>query len=372
MSANRFTLREFLDSLPDTQDAYDRVRDEVTDLLDTWGLDPEFVGRDPAELDDDQGAFRYQYMTEYVFVRGPKGNKSYLPVQFKTILYTTTPITDAMERYLIDVHNGRLRTLFNTGVYDGYMEGFNFSDSTSSREGHDGSEVVPRQDIPQTGIGIPRWEVEVYYDTGLAGAASGFSLDFEVEEDVWQAPDAPQHEVWYISPKGKGLNTARSPPSYEIGPKPRTPARERAKQAAGKRVYLAGKVVGEVTQRGTTWFRKEYAGSGKYTDRAEILASRPVTHQKLSPGGRLYKVAEDANSIYLVPDEPVDFDPTDPDTVSEDATGTRSYQRHLRDPQDTATTFVVQRDEDLKGALGKYDPPVERDITTETNFGAHR
>lgn len=369
MSTNSLRLREWLDRTPDTTAWYQQARDDVADLLNTWGLDPEYIGRGASELPDDIGAHRYQYMSEYIFVRKTAGRKnSYLPVQFKSILYTTSPVTDPMQRYLQETHNGRLRALFDTGVYDGYMTGFNFSGKSTSSEGDDGSIIVPAREVPETGIGVPRWEVEVYYDSGLAGAAEGFSLDFEIESVEVHTPDAPQEEVWYVSPKGKGLNESRSPPSYEIGPKPRTDARERAKNAHGKTVYLAGSPIGTVTTRGTTWFRYEYKRGGQYTDRATILDTKPIHYNKLSPGAKLYKVAEDTDSVYLVADEPSGFHEADPTTVDVGATGEKSIQQRVRDPSSSATTFIVENDRDIGGALGRYDAGDERDITEEREF----
>lgn len=367
MARNRLRLRDILDRAPNRSDIADRVRDEVSDLLDVWGLDPEYVGMGPDDLDDDQGAFRYQYTSEYIFSRekgqGFGGRNSGYPVQFKTIIYTTMPVTDDLERYLIDTHNARLRTLFNTDEYESYMDGFDFWEKVTDVEGKDGSVIVPPDDVPETGIGIPRWEVEVYYDT-IAGAASGYSLDFEIEETEDDTPDAPQNEVWKIRSK----NTARN--DYEIGPKPSTRASERGRNLNGKTVYIAGKQVGKVTSRGTVWMSIDYErpGATKYKSRRQVLDETPVNYQSLSKGANLYKVSEDEDSVYLVTDEPVNFNPADPDTVDPSATGEREMTLQIRDPAATKTTFVVKQDENIGGALGLYDPIVQRDIVEGTNF----
>ena len=367
MSTSRFNLRDILDRAPSRDDIAQRVRDEVSDLLDVWGLDPKYVGKGPDDLDDDQGAFRYQYVSEYIFSRGGSGGfgsrQSGYPVQFKTIIYTTVPITDDLERYLIDTHNARLKTLFNTDEYEGYMDGFDFWEKITDTEGADGSIIVPPQDVPETGIGIPRWEVEVYYDD-LAGAAKGYSLDFELSEDEDQKPDAPQNEVWKVRSK----NTARN--DYEIGPAPGTEASKRGRNLNGKRVYVAGKPVGTITSRGTVWMSIDYErpGAAKYTSRKQILDQTPVNYQALSKGSKLYKVSEDADSVYLVTQEPVNFDPTGPESVAPEATGERDLTLQIRDPAATKTTFVVEQDEDIGGALGLYDPIVQRDIVERTEF----
>lgn len=366
MAQNSLRLRDILDRAPSRNDIAQRVRDEVSDLLDVWGLDPEYVGMGPDELDDDQGAFRYQYVSEYIFSRGGGGfgsRGSGYPVQFKTIIYTTMPITDDLERYLIDTHNARLRTLFNTDEYESYMDGFDFWEKVTDVEGKEGEIIVPPQDVPETGIGIPRWEVEVYYDD-LAGAASGYSLDFELEEDEQKRPDAPQQEVWRVRSK----NIARN--DYEIGPEPGTRASKRGRNLNGKKVYIAGKPVGKVTSRGTVWMSIDYErpGATTYKSRKQILDETSVNYQALSKGSKLYKVSEDADGVYLVTQEPIRFDPADPQSVDPGATGERELTLQIRDPAATKTTFVVMQDEDIGGALGLYDPVVQRDIVDKTEF----
>lgn len=363
---NSLNLRRLLDRAPSGSQIVDRVRDEVTDLLDIWGIDPEYVGAGPDELDDDQGAFRYQYTAEYIFSRGGGGfggRRSGFPVQFKTIIYTTTPVTDDMRRYLIDTQNARLRTMFNTDEYEGYMDGFQFWDKITNEEGNNGDIVVPAADVPDSGIGIPRWEVEVYYDQ-LAGAASGYSLDFEVEEIEEDTPNAPQNEVWRVRSK----NTARG--DYEIGPEPGTEASKRGRELSGKTVYVAGKPVGQITKRGTVWMKIEYArpGQAKYKSRKQILDDTSTTHHDLRKNSKLYKVSESADAVMLATQEPIRFDPADPSTVNPDATGTRETTLQIRDPAATSTTFVVQNDENIRGALGRYDPVVQRDIATSTEW----
>lgn len=368
MSASSLNLRAVLDRAPSRDDIAQRVRNEVSDLLDIWGLDPQYVGRGPDDLDDDQGAFRYQYVSEYVFSRGGGGEsygnrQSGFPVQFKTIIYTTVPITDDLERYLIDTHNARLRTLFNTDEYESYMDGFDFFEKVTDTEGADGSIIVPPQDVPKTGIGVPRWEVEVYYDT-LAGSASGYSLDFELAEDEDKRPDAPQNEVWKVRSK----NVARN--DYEIGPAPGTEASKRGRNLNGKTVYIAGKPVGSITKRGTAWMSIDYErpGAATYKSRQQVLDETTINYQALSKGSKLYKVSEDADSVYLVTQEPINFDPSDPAVVDPGATGEREMTLQIRDPAATKTTFIVEEDDNIGGALGQYDPIVQRDIVERTEF----
>lgn len=365
---NSLNLRRLLDRAPSGSQIIDRVRTEVSDLLDIWGLDPEYVGAGPDDLDDDQGAFRYQYTAEYIFSRGSGGSgfggrRSGFPVQFKTIIYTTTPVTDDMRRYLIDTQNARLRTLFNTDEYESYMDGFQFWEKTTNEEGNDGSIVVPADDVPGSGIGIPRWEVEVYYDD-LAGAASGYSLDFEIEETEEDTPDAPQNEVWRVRSK----NAARG--DYEIGPAPGTEASKRGREISGKTVYVAGKPIGTMTKRGTVWMKIEYASPSraKYKSRKQILDGTATTHHDLRKNSKLYKVSESEDAIMLAVQEPLGFSGDDPSTVDPTATGTRETTLQIRDPAATKTTFVVEKDENLRGALGRYDPIVQREIVDGTEW----
>lgn len=135
-----------------------RVMDAPIGALDEWGLDPEWLGKSLTELDDVQQyaqPYRMQVLFGYVYVAGSGENKSYGGVQFRTHIETIGEPPQRM-REALEAAALRLQTIFDSGVYDDYMTGFNFAD------GWKNVEVQPIGGDEVHRLGIPQFEVEVY------------------------------------------------------------------------------------------------------------------------------------------------------------------------------------------------------------------
>lgn len=372
-SRRQVTLTELFEGIPTPRDIIDQFRKNVDDVSDALGIDLEWFGRQPGDVEEEYGdedIVRYQYMTQYIFSanRGPAGWRdrgSGYPVQFKSIVYMVGDPPDDMQRYLRETHNGRLRTLFNTGPYStpppGYMDNFDFWEKSTSTEG---PHPVGIDEVPDTGLGVPRWEVEVYFDDrDMAGYAHGWSSDFGIEEEEVETPE-PGEETWHIT----GWNPSRG--DYQISPPGATAARERAKNIQGKRLFINGFPVGTIDSEGRAWLKKSYANPARqeYTDRATIIEQSGTPYQALSKGVNLYKVQETSGGIYLSTVSPRGFTPEDADAIDPEATGRKGLVEKLTiDPSDP-TQFFIEQDENRRGALGRYPDGDAREIKQESDF----
>lgn len=364
------SLRNYTEGLlarPGNYAVVRRVKEAVQSIADDIGLPLDLFGARPGELDDDTAVVRYQYTTEFFFVAssGSQDDTDIGQVQFRTTLYTLTDPSDRVKDYLKGINHLRLHTLFNSGVYDGYMSGFNFFERSESEEvGH----VVGRDEIPATGLGVPNFSTEVYDEDGdIAGYSRGYSMDFGVHKIEHTTAESPSGEVWKI----RSFNEPRG--DYEISSKPNTPARERAKNAAGKVAYINGIPAGSITSRGTIWFSKEHTNPAQatYRDRAYITEHTGTPYQALSVGAKLYKVNETPNGVYFSTVEPRDFDTISPEDVDPDATET-VYEEAVMDlDEDEPTIFVVSEDVADPWALGKRPNSTTVEIQRETEFTMH-
>lgn len=327
-----------------------RVREAAQRISSGLGVDLDLFGARPGELDDDVGVLRYQYSTtfDYFTNRGSRGDTDIGQVQFRTTLYTLADPSDEVKEYIKGVNHLRLHALFDTGKYKGYMTGFEFIDRSENEEE---GELVGRDEIPATGLGVPNFSCEVYDEDGqLVGHSTGYSMDFGVhQQDTITGDDAPEGEVWQV----RSFNQSRG--DYEVSPDARTPARERAKGAQGKTVYINGAPVGSVTSRGTVWLTKEHQrpGAATYRSRKWLTDNTSTPYQALSPGSQVYKVNETGDGLYFSTVKPRDFDAVAAEQVDEDATQTIETEAVMDLDEDEPTTFVVTEDEADEWALGK-------------------
>jgi hypothetical protein len=255
--------------------------------------------------------------------------------------------------------NGRLRTLFNSGPYQGYMSGFNFIDTVTNVE--DDSIAADEAN----NIGVPQFEVLVTKGGRQQGQATGFAYPFEVQQTTLEEEGVPQNEVWSLAKQGD---------RYRIAPPGRTNSRQRAEAINGKSVYVNGALIGEMASGGRVWLRNEYQSDdqtyrGQHS-RRWLINNTGATASALRDGGNLYKVRETNSRVELVTasDKPDDFDAADPETVSESAVvaETTTIETVEFAPE---TTFDIRTD---SGAMmGRYDPPEKRDISDETEFILH-
>lgn len=340
-----------------------RVREAAQRITSGLGVDLDLFGARPGELDDDVGVLRYQFSTvfEYYTSRGGGGDTEIGQVQFRTTLYTLADPSDEVKDYIKSINHLRLHALFDTGKYNGYMTGFEF---ISRSENEESAQLVGRDEIPATGLGVPNFSCEVYDDDGdIVGYSKGYSMDFGVhQEQTVVGGDAPEGEVWRVGSENDGR--------YEIKPKARTPARERAKNASGKTVYINGVPTGSVTGRGTTWVRREHQrpGAATYRSRKWLTENTGTPYQALSPGSKVYKVKETGDGLYFSTVKPSDFTVSDPTTIDPDATQTIESEAVMDLDEDTPTTFVVTEDEDDPWALGKRNLSQTVKIDTEVDW----
>lgn len=362
-------IRDFLTN------AYGYIRNTLADV----GIDTSWWGESPWDITDTgEDIWVYQYVDAYSggelksghgFAQGQgenpltKGSPS-PEVQFKTGIYVIGEPTEELKNRIKTVDNARLVTMFDTREYAGYMSGFGFQER---REYTQLERVSQREAAQKGGLGVPWFEVEAYDENGeLAGYADGTFNPFTTENKevtVSEGEDPPQ-EVWRVR---TGLNRSRGAGGqWEVGPRKNTAASKRARQASGKDVYIGPFKIGTVTQRGTTWLRREYANGGKYSDKATITSQSGIPPQALQKGAKLYKYKETSNSIHLSTTKPATgYDPVDADDVSEDALGEETTTQRVTDillDEDEPTQFTVKTDEQVTRLLGVYDPPVVRDI----------
>lgn len=375
------------------------IREQVQSRIDD--IAPEWLGARQADLgpgiEDD--VYRTQFVVAYKYDAGPPDESIEAEAQFKTILYTLGEPSGALPR-MRETDNPRLRTMFNTGPYgkaalgggyrgaspdaDGYMSGFRFYEKEIRIEG---PETVGRSAVPDTGLGVPRFEVEVYNEDGiLSGHAYGSYFPYEripgESYTVLEGRPEPGGEKWKVL----GYDTSEE--RYEIGPVggsggQSVPARERLKRMAregeSKTVYINGFPIGKPQQtRGTVRFKKEFERpwQAKWTDRATIIEETGTPPQALQHsntperGASLWKVRETADSIILSTKRPRGFDPVDPDSVDPEGFGQEMVRYSDPDEIDYAddTQFTVEEDERDIRHMGFYSEGVTRSIETGTEF----
>ena len=324
-----------------------------TGELDVWSMSPEWLGKHGSETSATDYR-RYQYDRMYFYIRRtPTGALEYHPIEFRTYVNWIGELPDELRRHIRETVNARLRTLFNTGPYEGYMDGFDFQRHASNIE-HDRRTQIAEDEAMH--LGIPQFQVFVIQDGEKKGAADGFFDPFRAIEDV------PGDETWNVT-----RNLARD--TYEI--RPQGNARRRL-EGQRKQVFVNGRFVGNISpSRGTVEIKSEYdTKSGLYkdshTDRdmhsREALKDAGMHANELVKGGQVYKVNETSDKILLVTSRrrtPDDFDPVA--TIAETLVDGARLEIN-----DTETTFVVRND--TGPMLGRYDPPEVRDIEYETEW----
>jgi hypothetical protein len=386
MSGEQTQLVEYVGGEQFNQDIRDylagvagTLRNTVRDL----GFDLDWWGRDPFDPDVEGEIHVYQFVQ--AFSKGRLGDRydfdsqesarqgSPSPeVQIKTGIYVIGEPTDELKEHIRTISNPRTVTLFNTREYATYLAGFGFME----RKTYTQSEEVSARDVRQKGygLGVPWFEVEAYDEDGsLEGYADGYFNPFETETQTirWeQGEEPPQHEVWKVGSRQSHETGDR----YQLSPEGNTPAKDRAKAAAGKTVILNGFPIGSVLQGGRARLKTQYKNPNRaqYASRKQILEGSGTPYQALSKGANIYKVEETDDTLVFSTTEPErDYDPQPPEEISPDAVGVESGSREvteiLLDP-DEPTQFVVETDEDQGRLLGLYDPPVVREISEETSL----
>lgn len=363
------SIRRFADAVvarPGRFDVIQRVRERVSDITSGIGVPFDLFTARPGELPDDAQPLRYQYSTVFeYYTRDSDGDTDIGHVQFRTTVYVLSDPSDEFKDYIKDISHKRLHALFETGQYDGYMSGFGFVSRSTNEED---PKPVGLDEVPPTGMGVPNFSCEVYNDDGdMVGYSSGYSLDFGVHKNQVQTDEAPGGETWRI----RSFNEPRG--DYEISPKPDSPARERAKNAAGKTAYINGVPVGAITSRGTVWFTKEHTSPSQatYRDRKYLTENTGTPYQAVSTGSKLYKVNETPTGLYFSTVEPQGFADTDPDTIDPGATGTIKEESILDFDASEPTTFIVTQDVADPWALGKRSQDTAVEIDTEVDFTIH-
>jgi len=397
MSTDQTPLQQFT---PDPNRLFNNFRDfisgvtgRVLNTAASAGIDLEWLTQSPLNTQPDGDVWVYQYVEAYskgslgerYGFRDPRGKRpirdgSPSPeVQFKTGIYVVGEPTDEIEHRISDIDNSRLITLFDTDVYAGYMSGFGFSE----RDVYVQRERVSAREVEAKGygLGVPWFEVEAYDEDGnLSGLADGYFNPFSTVTKIidWErGEDPPQQEVWKFGSRQKHESGDR----YQISPPPKTPARERAKNATGKTAIINGFPVGSVLDGGRLRLKVEYRSPNraKFTSRKQIIEGSGTPYQALSEGANLYKVRETDDQLIFSTKPPEGFDAPDPEDISPDAvgveTGTDEVTEILLD-DDEPTEWVVETDkrEDLPPdgrtgrMLGLYDPIVTRDIERGTDL----
>lgn len=324
------------------------------DELRAWNIGPEWLGENGEDVAADDYR-RYQYDRMYFFpVR--KGNRTeYHPVEFRTYVNWIGELTESLREHIRETVNARLRTLFNTDVYEHYMDEFNFLRHATNVE-HDRSTQIAEDEAMH--LGIPQWQVFIIKNGDKQGAADGFFDPFRAVEY------APRNEIWNVT-----KNPARG--TYEV--RPQGAARNRL-EGQRKEVFVNGKFVGNTSpSRGTVEIKTEYdTKSGRYKDSRtgrdmhsrETLKQAGMHANELVKGGQVYKVNESKDKILLVTSKrrtPDEFDPTPPESFTDEM-----VQGAFLELNDAHTAFVVRND--TGPMLGRYDPPTVRDIEYETEF----
>lgn len=375
MSSGQRSLAEFVSSSTDRfRETFGDVREALISRIESLGISMDWlesgVGDLSGEEIDDLHRFQYAMVFEFPMnaSRGSGWESVLGSVQFKTIIYTVGEPPAALKRRFRQTDNQRLRTMFNSGPYDGYMDGFHFVDAYSDEE----TAQVSAREVRNSGVGLGkiRWEVEAYDDSGtLLGHANGEANPYSVEEDievVTEGEPLPGGEVWRTT----GFSEARN--QYQIAPEPDSPARERAKAIAGKDVYLNGFRIGQVLgDRGRIRLKKEHKNraQAKYASRQQIIEASGTPYQAIALNTKYYKVGETADKLILSTARPRNFEAIDPGAIDPEGVGQRTTERirrYLTLSEDDPTQFRVFEDVQDIRLLGLYSPDTVRDITKRT------
>lgn len=330
-------------------------------LLDQYGLEPRWLGKQPYELDDvdDLTFWRYQFDRIYFYVRSDDDAGSELqPVEFRTFIYTVGKPTGGIRDFIKDHANPRLQYIYDSGPYEGYMTGFNFPFHSSNIED---DEVAADE---ASNLGIPQFEVLVSENSRVRGQATGFFDPFGIKQKRRVKPTAGQ-EVWNLS-----YNNSRE--SYQVTAPPRSRSSQRAKQISGKAAYVNGKRVGDVTSDGRVWIKKSYQSNDQryrgMVSREFLVNNTDATYSAIRDGGNLYKTRETDSSIYFVTAKakPADFNPVDADEIDPSATGEVIETRtDLVLEEDVETDFNIRNEE---GMLSRHNTPTIRSTDVEADF----
>lgn len=339
----RYTPKAFAESsrVPDA-----RARRE----LQAFGLNPETVGKQPDEIDA-QSLYRYQYDVVYVYPRRVSGDENeYYPVEFRTYIYTTEPLPDAAKRHIKSRDNPRLQRAFDSGPYGrGQIRGFGFIDKQTFVE----EDEVALDEA--NNIGVPQFEVLIVKDDAIQGHAGGFFDPFGIFRAV------PSNEEW---------NITKNPSRDEYEFRPQSNALKRL-EGQRKQVYLNGKFIGNLSpSRGSVALKTEYGTKdGTYKDsetgqqmhsRQKLIDEGLFHPNAIAEDGKVYKVDETDDKIFLVATKPDDFEPTPADEVPT----TAGEQATLGWSE--GTTFDIRHDDGP--LMGEYDAPTRRTITDGTEM----
>jgi hypothetical protein len=324
----------------------------VSRELDAWGLDPSWLGQQDAPNADVPKLDRYQYGVTYNFVTQAPGGKEYNPIEFRIFIYTVRGIPPAFKQDIRETLIGRLRELFDSGPYQGWIPGFAPYEKVSAVE----DDKVAADEV--NNLGIPQFEVRIEKG-GSESSAGGFLDPFALFSQ------APQQEEWDIT-----KNPARE--TYEFRPQGR--ARQRMEDTQ-KQVYLNGKYIGNVSpSRGAVELKMEYSSNDntwKNSDtglqmwsRRKFIDQGLATAASVRKGGKVYKVNETESVVNLVATKPDDWNPTPPDEIPPEMAERTVSLEFSED-----TLFDIRYD---RGPLlGKYDAPTTRRIERETDFVIH-
>lgn len=387
--ADQNTLTDYVEE-PDA--LFGDVRDYVGDIYgtirnraSTFGLDLDWLSDQPrdAEIDDSEDIWVFQYVVAYSkgsLAQGYAWGDDKAPVrdgspspevQFKVGIYVVGEPTDDLKNRIRQIDNPRLVTLFNTDVYQGYMDGFGFEE----KKEYEQNERVSAREVEQKGygLGVPWFEVEAYDEDGsLEGYADGYLNPFSrdvVERVTERGAEPPQREIWQFSGRqSRGNGQYR----YRVKPQGNTGAKERAKKIAGKDAYLNGHYVGSILSGGRFQLRVEYDNPNlaSRASRKQIIESG-TPYQALSEGANVYKVREESDKVIFSTTKPADWEADDPDQIDPDAVGVERQVEQVTEiliDEDEPTQFTVETDENDGRLLGIYSPIVVRDIERETDL----
>lgn len=271
---------------------------------------------------------------------------------------------------------------------DGYLSGF---DPWENGHEYANWEVEPvargEQHNPP---GVIDWSTEIYLDVkglkyaNLSGAAAGISNPWRHETQRIEG-----QEAIHVAPHVWKLDTYDSRPGYyELRPPAGTDARERYREGAGngKMVYINGKYVGQMDDKGRAWLKKEYStGKGwkygsdpaKWSRKGLVEASQDpdadvegATWQALRKGGSLYLTGETEEGVYLstVQHAPDGWEAGDPDSVPTDLEvqeGKPGGTRHMIYLDEPGAPLPVEcrDDREVIKHLGLSNPPYRHHIS---------
>lgn len=302
------------------------------------------------EFDTDRQFWRYQYGVTYVFVTNKRnGEKEYNPIEFRVYIYTVGQTTDALQSHLRNTDIGRLRTVFDSGPYQGWFPGFNPYEKLTAEE----KEPVAADEV--NNLGIPQFEVRVEKG-GTESSAGGFFDPFALFS---KPPEQERLNVVY--------NPSRD--DYEIRPREGSLARLEGQR---KQVYLNGQFIGNTAPtRSSVRLKNEYSSADntwkdsrtgmQMYSRRKFIEEDLFAHQAVRDGGTVYKVQETEDEIFLTATLPDDFDATPEQRI----TAAGDIDRVSMDfgPE---TDFEVRYDQGP--LLGKFSTPHFESVSEETDF----